>query len=44
MADMQIAIRLRREARVNAATELAGFEIVDDDVANEIGGRVGRHD
>ena len=38
VADVQIAVRLGRKARVHAAAELAGLQVVEDDVANEIGG------
>ena len=36
VADMQIAVWLRREARVHAATVFVGLKIVDDDIADEI--------
>ena len=37
VADVQIAVRLRRKARVHAAAELVGLQVVEDDVADEIG-------
>ena len=37
VADVQIAVGLRRKARVDAPAVLVGFEVVDDDVADEIG-------
>ena len=39
MADMQIAIRLRREACFHALAPLSGAVVVIDDVADEIGCR-----
>ena len=35
MADVQITVRLRRKAGVGAAV-LAGFQIVGDDLTNEV--------
>ena len=37
MADVQIAVRLRRKARVHAAAVFVGLQIVEDDVADEVG-------
>src|SRR3954452_19881357 len=36
MADMQIAVRLRREARLNMAVVPVGLQVVHDGVANEV--------
>ena len=37
VADVQIAVRLRREARVYPSLILVGLQVVQNDVANEIG-------
>jgi hypothetical protein len=42
VAQMQIAVRLRRKARVYAALILAGLQIVDDDIADKVGRAAGR--
>ena len=36
VADVQIAVRLRGEARVHAAAVLAGLQVLEDDVADEV--------
>jgi hypothetical protein len=41
VADVQIAVRLGREARLDAAAPFAGAVVVVDDVADEIGSRGG---
>ena len=38
VADVQIAVRLGRKARVHAALVLVGLQVVEDDVADEIRG------
>ena len=40
VADVQIAVRLRREPRVDTSAVLIGFQVFEDDLANEI--RTGR--
>ena len=37
--DVQIAVRLRRKARLDAPAVLVGFQIVEDDLANKIRAR-----
>ena len=39
VADVQIAVRLRRKARVHAAAVFVGLQIVEDDLADEVGRR-----
>ena len=39
VADVQIAVRLRRKARMHAAAVFVGLQIVEDDLADEIGWR-----
>ena len=39
VADVQIAVGLGRKARMHAAAELVGLQIVEDDVADEVRGR-----
>ena len=39
VANMQIAVGLRRKTRVYASAKFVGFQIVDDDVADEVGNR-----
>ena len=42
VADVQIAVGLRRKARVYASLILVGLQVVQYDVANEIGWAAGR--
>ena len=37
VADVQVAVGLRRKARVHASAVLVGLQILEDDVADEIG-------
>jgi len=41
MADVQVAVRLRRKPRMHAAVVLAGLEVGVDDFADEVGRRCG---
>src|SRR5262249_21771763 len=39
--DVEVTIRLRRKARPNAPVVLAGLQVVDEDIADEVGGTGG---
>ena len=39
VADVQIAVRLRRKTRMHAPAVLVGLQIIQDDVADEVGNR-----
>ena len=40
MADVEVAVRLRRETRLDRAAVLAGFEVLADDLVDEVVGEI----